>query len=132
MGCSWSVVVSIYQKWSKEGTVVNRQQGHRWPRPTDARGEQRLAHVIQSNKRATVTQIAEEINAGSDRKVSEHISLLRMGLHGSSANKTWPPNSLDLNIIEHLWDALNKQVCPMEAPPCNLQELKDLLLTSWY
>ncbi|KAK3536066.1 hypothetical protein QTP70_026467 [Hemibagrus guttatus] len=23
VGCSWSAVVSIYQKWSKEGTVVN-------------------------------------------------------------------------------------------------------------
>ena len=24
VGCSWSAVVSIYQKWFKEGTVVNR------------------------------------------------------------------------------------------------------------
>ena len=22
---------------------------------------------------------------------------------------TWPPNSLDLNLIEHLWDVLDKQ-----------------------
>ncbi|ROL52454.1 hypothetical protein DPX16_6138 [Anabarilius grahami] len=27
VGCSRSAVVSIYQKWSKEGTVVNRRQG---------------------------------------------------------------------------------------------------------
>ncbi|KAK3521036.1 hypothetical protein QTP86_025032 [Hemibagrus guttatus] len=26
VGCSWSAVVSTYQKWSKEGTVVNRGQ----------------------------------------------------------------------------------------------------------
>ncbi len=26
VGCSWSAVVSIYQKWSKEGTVVKRRQ----------------------------------------------------------------------------------------------------------
>jgi len=44
---------------------------------------------------------------------------------------TWPPNSPDLNQIEHLWDVLNKQVQSMEAPPRNLQDLKDLLLTSW-
>ena len=44
---------------------------------------------------------------------------------------TWPPNSPDLNPIEHLWDVLNKQVRSMEAPPHNLQDLKDLLLTSW-
>ncbi|MBN3307929.1 BT1A1 protein, partial [Amia calva] len=37
----------------------------------------------------------------------------------------------DLNPIEHLWDVLPKQVRSMEAPPRNLQDLKDLLLTSW-
>ena len=64
--------------------MVNRRQGHGRPRLTDARGEQRLACVVRSNRRATVAQIAQEINAGSDRKVSEntvHRSLLRMGLH---------------------------------------------------
>ncbi|KAK3509671.1 hypothetical protein QTP70_008417 [Hemibagrus guttatus] len=70
VGCSRSAVVNIYQKWSKEGTVVNRQQGHGRPRLTDASGE--LARVIRSNGRATVAQIAEEFNAGSDRKVSEY------------------------------------------------------------
>ncbi|KAK3509804.1 hypothetical protein QTP70_011627 [Hemibagrus guttatus] len=44
---------------------------------------------------------------------------------------TPPPNSPDLNPIQHLWDVLDKQVRSMEAPPHNLQDLKDLLLTSW-
>ena len=44
---------------------------------------------------------------------------------------TWPPNSPDLNPIEHLWDVLDKQVRSMEASPRNFQDLKDLLLTSW-
>ncbi|ROL52754.1 hypothetical protein DPX16_21180 [Anabarilius grahami] len=71
VGCSRSVVVSIYQKWSKEGTVVNRRQGHGRPRHIDPCGERRLS------------EIAQEVNAGSDRKVSEytvHRSLC-MGLH---------------------------------------------------
>ncbi|KAK3523466.1 hypothetical protein QTP86_033597, partial [Hemibagrus guttatus] len=63
VGCSRSAVVSIYQKWSKEGTVVNKQQGHGQPRLIDALGEQRLARVVLSNRRATVAQIAEEVNA---------------------------------------------------------------------
>ncbi|KAK3533242.1 hypothetical protein QTP70_013655 [Hemibagrus guttatus] len=44
---------------------------------------------------------------------------------------TPPPNSPDLNPIQHLWDVLDMQVRAMEAPPHNLQDLKDLLLTSW-
>ncbi|ROL41197.1 hypothetical protein DPX16_10349 [Anabarilius grahami] len=47
VGCSRSAVVSIYQKWSKEGTVENRRQGHGRPRLIDARGERRL--VVWSN-----------------------------------------------------------------------------------
>ncbi|KAK3508236.1 hypothetical protein QTP70_017665 [Hemibagrus guttatus] len=85
VGCSRSAVVSIYQKWSKKGTVVNQRQGHGRPRLIDARGERRLARVVRSNRQATVAQtVAEEVNAGSDRKVSEytvHHSLLRTGPH---------------------------------------------------
>ncbi|KAK3562392.1 hypothetical protein QTP86_033531, partial [Hemibagrus guttatus] len=44
---------------------------------------------------------------------------------------TWPPNFPYLNPIEHLWDVLDKQVQSMEASPRNLQDLMDLMLTSW-
>ena len=84
VGCSRSAVVSIYQKWSKEGTVVTLQRGHGHQRLIGACGEQRLAHVVRSNRKATVAQIAEEVNAGCDGKMSEytvHWCLLRMGLH---------------------------------------------------
>ncbi|KAK3571314.1 hypothetical protein QTP86_005954 [Hemibagrus guttatus] len=70
--CSRSAVVSIYQKWSKEGTVVNRRQSHGRPKLMDARGERRLARVVRSNKRATLAQTAEEVDTGADRKVSEY------------------------------------------------------------
>ncbi|ROL48468.1 hypothetical protein DPX16_22793 [Anabarilius grahami] len=70
VGCSRSAVVSIYQKWSKEGTVVNWRQGHGRPRLIDARWERRLGRVVRSNRRATVAQIAQEV--GSDRKASDY------------------------------------------------------------
>lgn len=44
---------------------------------------------------------------------------------------TWFPNSPDLNLFKYLCDVLNKQVQSMKAPHCNLQQLKNLLLTSW-
>ena len=89
-----SAVVSVYQKWSKEGTLVNPGQSHGLPRLIDACGEWRLAHV-SPNSWATVAQIAEEIDAGSDRKVSGytvHRSLLRVGCTAAdqSGCPCWP------------------------------------------
>ncbi|KAK3516133.1 hypothetical protein QTP70_005421 [Hemibagrus guttatus] len=46
VGCSRSALVSNYQKWSKEGTVVNRRQGHGRPRLIDTCGERRPARVV--------------------------------------------------------------------------------------
>ena len=43
----------------------------------------------------------------------------------------WPPNSPDLNPIEHLWDVLDQQVRSTAAPPRNSQDLKDLLMMFW-
>ncbi|KAI5109545.1 eukaryotic translation initiation factor 4B isoform X2 [Silurus meridionalis] len=62
-GCSWSAVVSIYQKCSKDGTVVNRRQGHVQPKNIDARGGRRLVRVVRSNRRAPVAQTDEEVHA---------------------------------------------------------------------
>ena len=46
---------------------------------------------------------------------------------------SWPPNSPQLNPIEHLWDVQEQRVQFTAAPAhnCSLQDLKDLLLTSW-
>ncbi|KAK3544994.1 hypothetical protein QTP86_031024 [Hemibagrus guttatus] len=41
------------------------------------------------------------------------------------------PETWYLNPVQRLWDVLDKQVRSMESPPHNLQDLKDLLLTSW-
>ncbi|KAK3569752.1 hypothetical protein QTP86_004077 [Hemibagrus guttatus] len=83
VGCSRSAVVSIYQKWSKKGTVANPRQGHGRPRLIDAHGERRLARVIRSNGQATVVQIAEEVNAGSDR---QHLYGPQLGAHLTGLN----------------------------------------------
>lgn len=283
VGCSRCAVVSTYKKWTKEGQPVNRRQGHGRPRLIDALAERRVAHLVQSNSKATVAEIAEKFNAGCDQHVSEHTvhrSLLRMGLRRRKSVKVpmqtvihhqsrlqwahdhqnwtteqwktvawsgeshfllhrvdgqvyvrrlsgeemtpgctversqpaessvtlwaifcwetlgpcihvdvtlprttylnsvadqvhnfmamvfpdgrghfqqdnapchsatigqewfeehdkelqvlpWPPNSPDLNPIEHLWDVLETQVQSMEASPCNINDLKDMLLTSW-
>lgn len=44
---------------------------------------------------------------------------------------TCPPNSFKLTSVLHLWDNKGNKGQSMEATPLDLQEYKDLLLTSW-
>lgn len=111
---------SMYEKWSSEGTVVNQQQVHGQPRSTDARGEWRLACVVQSNRQATVAQISKEVNAGYDRKVWEftvHCSLLHMRLHSHRPVRApccWPLSTTE--------NANNGHMGIKTGPPRKLQE----------
>ena len=69
-GLQWSVV-----------TVMNRRQGY---------GQPRLTCVVQSNRLATVAQIAQEVNGGCDRRVSEyteHHSLLSIRAEEPQTNR---------------------------------------------
>ena len=43
----------------------------------------------------------------------------------------WPPNSPDLNPIEHVWDMLGRYIAALCPPPNSLPELKTALLHSW-
>lgn len=76
--CSWYAIVSTFQTWSKEGQLLNWHQDRGCPRVIDEHGEQRLACLVRSHKRATVAQLTE-VNAGH--------SLQRMGLHSWAK---WP------------------------------------------
>lgn len=43
----------------------------------------------------------------------------------------WPPQSPDLNIIEHLWCILETQVRSRYPPPTSLRELEAVLVEEW-
>ena len=43
----------------------------------------------------------------------------------------WPPNSPDLNPIEHVWDMLGRYIAALCPPPNSVPELKTALLQSW-
>lgn len=55
--CSWSAVLT--KRGLRNEKVVSQQQCHGQASFTDACGEQRLASVVQSNKRATAAQTDE-------------------------------------------------------------------------
>ncbi len=43
----------------------------------------------------------------------------------------WPPQSPDLNPIEHLWDVVEREICIMDVQPTNLQQLRDAIMSIW-
>ncbi len=43
----------------------------------------------------------------------------------------WPPQSPDLNPIEHLWDVVEREIRIMDVQPTNLQHLRDDIMSIW-
>ncbi len=43
----------------------------------------------------------------------------------------WPPQSPDLNPIEHLWDVVEREICIMDVQPTNQQQLCDAIMLIW-
>ncbi len=43
----------------------------------------------------------------------------------------WPPQSPDLNPIEHIWNAVEQEICIMDVQPTNLQQLCDAIRSIW-
>ncbi len=43
----------------------------------------------------------------------------------------WPPQSLDLNPMQHLWDAVEREIRIMDVQPTNLQQLRDAIMSIW-
>ncbi len=43
----------------------------------------------------------------------------------------WPPQSPDLNPIEHLWDVVKREIRIMDVQPTNQQQLHHAIMSIW-
>ncbi len=43
----------------------------------------------------------------------------------------WPPQSPDLNPIEHLWHVVEREFRIMDVQPTNLQQLRESIMSIW-
>ncbi len=43
----------------------------------------------------------------------------------------WPPQSPDLNLTEHLWDVVEREIHIMDVQPTNLQQLRENCENLW-
>ncbi len=43
----------------------------------------------------------------------------------------WPPQSPDINPIEHLWDVVEREILIMDVQLTNLQQLRDAIMSIW-
>jgi len=45
---------------------------------------------------------------------------------------SWPPNSPDLNPLEHIWDVMERELRVQRQPIRNISDLRDRCLNIWY
>ncbi len=79
-----------------------------------------------------VTTVYHLLMATSSR-IMHHVTKLKSPQTGflKMTLPKWPPQSPDLNPIDHLWDVVEQEICIMDVQPTNLQQLRDAIMSKW-
>ncbi|GBL87094.1 hypothetical protein AVEN_218784-1 [Araneus ventricosus] len=104
---SRSAVVNIHAKWINDGNTSSRRRGVGRPRVKEK----------QDNASCHKSRIVLEW-------FEEHTDEFHL--------MSWPPNSPDLNPMEHIWDVMERQLRAQTLPCPNISTLRDRCLDIWY
>jgi len=64
-------------------------------------------------------------------RIMHHVTKLESFQIGFFTVLKWPPQSPDLNPIEHLWDVVEWELRALDVHPINLHQLQDAILSIW-
>ncbi|GBM40355.1 hypothetical protein AVEN_85411-1 [Araneus ventricosus] len=132
VGCSRSAVVSIHAKWINDGDTSSRCQGVGRPLVIKEKGvgDCPACCTLHGVCLPTGNGISQQDNAPFHKArivlewFEEHTAEFHL--------MPWPPNSPNLNPMEHIWDVMEWQL-RAQTPPCaNISTLRDRCLDIWY
>jgi len=75
--------------------------------------------------------------ASSSRIMHHHVTKLEsfqigfLNMTMSSLYYNCPPQSVDLNPIEHIWDVVERELHALDVHPTNLHQLQDAVQSIW-
>ncbi|GFW23157.1 transposable element Tcb2 transposase [Trichonephila clavipes] len=120
IGVSQSVISRIWNRFLETGSADRRPgQGHR-------------DEILIPISVPYAAAIGDDFILMDDKCRPHHANLVEDFIFEEGiVRMEWPACSPNMNLIEHVWDALGRQVAGRQPPPQTLQELERALLEEW-